>query len=58
MKANTVSTARYYACKQPGAARYPNAASKRYYLEKLVDGALALALTLASVIIALVLITL
>ena len=58
MKTNTVPTARYYACKHPGAARYPNAASKRYYLEKLVDGALALAITLATVVIALVLLTL
>lgn len=58
MKVNTVPTARYYACKHPGAARYPNAASRRYYLEKLVDGALALAITLAAVIIAVVLITL
>ena len=57
MKINTVPTTRYYACRKPGAARYPNAASKRYYLEKLVDGALTLAITLASVIIALVLIT-
>lgn len=58
MKVNTVPTTRYYACKAPGAARYPNAANKRYYLEKLVDGALALAITLATVVIALVLITL
>ena len=57
MKTNTVSANRYYACKHPGAARYPNAATKRYYLEKLVDGALAAAITLASVIIAMVLIT-
>ena len=57
MKTNTVPTSRYYACKRPGVARYPNAASKRYYLEKLVDGALAGAITLATVLIALVLIT-
>lgn len=57
MRANTVSASRYYACKHPGGTRYPNAASKRYYLEKLVDGALAAAITLAVVIIIMVMVT-
>lgn len=57
MKSNTASVNRYYACKHPGGTRYPNAASKRYYLEKLVDGALALAITFAAVLVIAVMFT-
>lgn len=57
MKAHTVSNNQYYACKVPGSQRFPNAAGKRYYLDKIADGALAAAIALAAVVIVIVLLT-
>lgn len=57
MRTHAVNTNTYYACKAPGACRFPNAADRRYFLEKLVDGALAAAITLASIVIVMVLVT-
>ena len=57
MKAQTVDAIRYYSCRLPGAHKLPNAATKRYYLEKLVDSLLAAAITLAAVVVMVVLVT-
>lgn len=46
-----------YACRRP-ARRYPNSASRRYYLEKLLDTVLAAAITVAVVAILLFLLIL
>lgn len=56
MRSNTVKTS-YYACTKPGAHRYPNAADRRITAEKLVEGAMAAAITLAVVMILVVLFT-
>ena len=56
MRSNTVKTS-YYACTKPGAHRYPNAADRRITAEKLVEGAMAAAITLAVVLILVVLFT-
>ena len=56
MKINTVKTS-YYACSEPGSHRYPNAAQRRITAEKLVEGAMAAAITLAAILILVVLIT-
>ena len=47
MKVQTVTAATYYAAKDPRAHRYPNAANRRFYAEKIVDGLLAAAITVA-----------
>ena len=57
MKTTVAKANAYYACKTPGACRYPNAAERRNYLEKIVDGALAAAITLATIVIVMVLLT-
>lgn len=57
MKSQAIRSTAYYACKVPGGNKLPNAATGRYYLEKIVDGILATAITLAVVVIAIVLIT-
>lgn len=57
MKANTISATAYYTCNEPGAHKFPNAAQRRYYAEKVVDGLLAAAITLAILVIGVVLIT-
>ena len=51
MKAQTVTAATYYAAKDPRAHRYPNAVKRRFYAEKIVDGLLAAAITVAAVVI-------
>lgn len=51
MKVQTVTAATYYAAKDPRAHRYPNAANRRFYAEKVVDGLLAAAITVAAVVI-------
>ena len=57
MKANTINATAYYSCNEPGAHKLPNAASRRYYTEKVVDGLLSAAITLAVLLIGVVLIT-
>lgn len=57
MKAHTVNATAYYTCNEPGAHKLPNAAQRRYYTEKVVDGLLAAAITLAVLVIGVVLIT-
>jgi len=57
MKAQTAAPTAYYACKVPGGHKLPNAATRRYYIEKLVDGLLAAAITLAAIVVLVVLIT-
>lgn len=51
MKYPTVSARRYYACRIPGARRYPNAANRPNLLEKLVDILLAAAITVAVIVV-------
>jgi hypothetical protein len=51
MKARTITAATYYAAKDPRAHRYPNAAKRRFYAEKIVDGILAAAITVATIVI-------
>ena len=57
MKTSTVSANKYYVCKHQNACRYPNAASRRYTIEKIVNGVLAAMITLSAVTIAVVLVT-
>lgn len=57
MKAHAPTFTAYYTCKHPGGHKLPNAATRQYYMEKLVDGLLAAAITLAAVVITVVLIT-
>ena len=49
MKSSPVSARRYYACRIPGAKRYPNAADKPNIPEMLVDTLLAAAITVGFV---------
>ncbi len=51
MKSSTAMElgSRYAYCRRTGAARCPNAAARRYFLERFVNAALAAALTLAIV---------
>ena len=51
MKTTTVSPTAYYAAKDPRANRYPNAARRTYFLERIMDGMLAAAITVAAVVI-------
>lgn len=57
MKAQTINATTYYTCNEPGAHKLPNAAQRRYYTEKVVDGILAAAITLAVLLIGVVLVT-
>ncbi len=57
MKVQTVNPTAYYACSEPGAHKLPNAATGRYFLEKIVDGLLAAAITLGTVLVLIVLVT-
>lgn len=57
MKAQTVNATAYYACKAPGGHKLPNAAERRFYVEKLVDILLAAAITIAIVVVGIVLVT-
>lgn len=57
MKAQTINATAYYTCNEPGAHKLPNAAQRRYYTEKVVDGILAAAITLAVLLIGVVLVT-
>lgn len=57
MKAHTVDPVAYYTCREPGAHKLPNAATRRYFLEKVVDGLLAAAISLATVVVLVVLVT-
>ena len=57
MKSNTVNN-RYYACKVPGAHRYPNAAQRKDIAHRIVDGALAALITLGAVLAIMVVVTL
>lgn len=57
MKAHTVDPIAYYTCNKPGAHKLPNAATRRYFLERIVDGLLAAAITLAAVVVLVVLVT-
>lgn len=48
MKATTVrKPAAYYSCRSAAPCRYPNAARKGYFLDKVIDAVLAAAITLA-----------
>ena len=51
MKATYMQPCNYYTCRRGTARRYPNSASRRYFLEKLLDTALAAAITVAVVAI-------
>ena len=51
MKTRTVTAAAYYAAKDPRASRYPNAADRHYFLERIIDGFLAAAITVAIVVV-------
>lgn len=51
MKLSDVSARRYYACRIPGAKRYPNAADKPNIAELLVDALLGAAITVAAVVV-------
>lgn len=57
MKAQTINATAYYTCNEPGAHKLPNAAQRRYYTEKVIDGILAAAITLAVLLIGVVLVT-
>lgn len=57
MKMQTVDPTAYYACNESGAHKLPNAATRRYFLEKVIDGLLAAAITLAAVVVLVVLAT-
>lgn len=57
MKSNTANN-RYYACKVPGAHRYPNAAQRKDIAHRIVDGALAALITLGAVLAIMVVVTL
>lgn len=57
MKAQTATVSAYYSSKAPGAHRYPNSASRRYFLEKVVDGVLAAVITLGVVVSIIVVLT-
>ena len=57
MKSQAIRSTAYYACTAPSGHNRPNAATGRYYLEKIVDGFLPAAITLAVVVFAIVLIT-
>lgn len=60
MKSSTAMElgSRYAYCRRTDAARYPNTATRRYFWERLVNAALAAALTLAVVTILLFLMVL
>jgi len=58
MKATTAPRYNYYACRRTAPSRYPNAASRRYFWDKLLDTVLAAAITLAVVVILLFLLVL
>lgn len=51
MKTRPVTAAVYYAAKDPNANRYPNAASRRYFAERILDGVLAAAITVSVVVV-------
>ena len=51
MKTTAIRSYNYYRSRRPVAARYPNCASRRYMLEKLLDATLAAAITVAVVVI-------
>lgn len=57
MKTQILHPAVYYTCQIPGGHKLPNAAERRYYLEKIVNGLLAAAITLSVVLITVVLVT-
>ena len=57
MKVCTVNAVQYHICSLPGGKKLPNAASRRYQLEKIVDGLLAAAISLSVVLITIVLVT-
>ena len=57
MKATTARSYPYCAYRR-ASCRYPNAASRRYFLERLLDTVLAAAITLAVVVILLFLLVL
>jgi len=51
MKATYMPPCSYYASRRGTPRRYPNSASRRYFLEKLLDTVLAAAITVAVVAI-------
>ena len=51
MKVQTVTATTYYAAKDPRAHRYPNAVKRHFYAEKIIDGILAAAITIAAIVI-------
>lgn len=57
MKAYAIQSIQYHTCALPGGQKLPNAATRRYHLEKTVDTLLAAAIMVAVVVIALVLVT-
>lgn len=57
MKAYAIQSVQYHTCALPGGHKLPNAATRRYHLEKTVDALLAAAIVLGVVVIALVLVT-
>ena len=51
MKTTYLSNRSYYACRCNTGSRYPNSATRKYFLGKLLDTALAAAITVAVVAI-------
>ena len=51
MKVTYMQPCNYYTCRRSTPCRYPNSAGRRYFLEKLLDTALAAAITVAVVAI-------